>query len=218
VAGAAGHLLGVLDAERPSEFVMTVRGNLPDEAIEHVFVAALSEGLRRWTSARVTPVNARLIAQEQQLEARVAHADERSVPLAPGGATFSFETTADTQHSVTVRWEHSLAGIVEVDRFSLDRPLVGDVLITHHRDRPGLIGRVGMILGSYDVNVAGMQVGRHHRGGEALMVLSVDDAIPPAALLEILAIEDVNTAYVVSLPNPEAHNGARHEALAAVKG
>jgi hypothetical protein len=50
------------------------------------------------------------------------------------------------------------------------------------------------------------------------MVLSVDDAIQPAALLEILAIDDVNTAYVVSLPNPEAHNGARHEALAAVKG
>jgi D-3-phosphoglycerate dehydrogenase len=218
VAGAAGHLLGVLDAERPDEFVMTVRGNLPAEAVEHVFVAALSEGLRRWTSARVTPVNARLIAQEQGLEAHVAHADERNAPLAPGGALFSFETSGDTQHSVTVRWEHSLAGIVEVDRFSLDRPLVGDVLITHHRDRPGLIGRVGMILGSYDVNVAGMQVGRHHRGGEALMVLSVDDAIPSAALLEILAIDDVNTAYVVSLPNPEAHNGTRHEALAAVKG
>ena len=212
VAGAAGHLLGVLDAERPREFSMTVRGNLPAEAVEHVFVAALSEGLRRWTNARVTPVNARLIAEEHGLALRVAHAEEHGPALPAGGARFSFESRGDIEHLVSVRWEHGLAGIVEVDRFSLDRPLVGDVLITHHRDRPGLIGRVGMILGSYDVNVAGMQVGRHHRGGEALMVLSVDDAIPPSALLEILAIEDVNTAYVVSLPTSEpATNGIRHD-------
>ena len=88
-------------------------------------------------------------------------------------------------------------------RFSLDRPLAGDMLITHHRDRPGMIGHVGTILGRHDVNIAGMQVGRHYRGGEAIMVLNVDNAIPQEALLEILAIDDVHTAWVVSLPEPE---------------
>ncbi len=96
-----------------------------------------------------------------------------------------------------------MAGIVEVDRFSLDRPLSGDVLITHHRDRPGMIGKIGIILGQHEVNIAGMQVGRHHRGGEAIMVLNVDDAIPREALDEIMAIDDVNTAFVVSLPNAD---------------
>jgi D-3-phosphoglycerate dehydrogenase len=205
VAGAAGHLLGVLSSSIPNAITLTVRGAIPAEVIEHVFVAALAEGLRHWTSARVTPVNARIVAQEHAIEPRVAlepahrphdQAHERSVE-------FSFETEAEIAHHVTVRWSNGSAGIVEVDRFSLDRPLAGDVLITHHRDKPGLIGRVGTILGRHEVNIAGMQVGRHHRGGEAIMVLNVDDMIPGDALLEILAIEDVNTAYVVSLPSSE---------------
>jgi D-3-phosphoglycerate dehydrogenase len=199
----------VLEADLPDELTMTVRGNLPSDVVEHVFVAALAEGLRRWTEARVTPVNARLVAGEQGMLIHVMHDDwtpPRGVS-SPTGAEFAFETQGEAQHHVSVRWEHGQAGIVEVDRFSLDRPLEGDVLITHHRDKPGLIGRVGMILGGYEVNIAGMQVGRHHRGGHAIMVLNVDDAIPPQALLDILAIEDVQTAYVVSLPSPAPVNG-----------
>jgi D-3-phosphoglycerate dehydrogenase len=209
VAGSAGHLLGVLEAELPGELVMTVRGHLPADVVEHVFVAALAEALRRWTTARVTPVNARIVALEHGLHAHVLvdDRDHGREGRHPRDAEFSFETLAESAHHVTVRWEHGLAGIVEVDRFSLDRPLAGDLLITHHRDKPGLIGRVGTILGRYEVNIAGMQVGRRHRGGEAIMVLNVDDAIPHEALLEILAFDDVETAWVVSLPSPEAGNG-----------
>jgi D-3-phosphoglycerate dehydrogenase len=97
-------------------------------------------------------------------------------------------------------WDRRTAGIVEVDRFALDRALAGEILITHHRDVPGIVGRVGTIMGLYRVNIAGMQVGRHHRGGEALMVLNVDDEIPQAALDEIKTIPGVETAYRVSLP------------------
>jgi D-3-phosphoglycerate dehydrogenase len=91
---------------------------------------------------------------------------------------------------------------MEVDGFTLNSPLVGDVLITHHRDQPGVIGSVGMILGQFDVNIAGMQVGRHlpRRGGEAIMVLNVDDVIPDDALAELKRIPGIETAFVVSLP------------------
>jgi D-3-phosphoglycerate dehydrogenase len=85
---------------------------------------------------------------------------------------------------------------------TLNSPLVGDVLITHHHDQPGVIGAIGTILGRHDVNIAGMQVGRHlpRRGGEAIMVLNVDDAIPTEALAELMDIPGIETAYVVSLP------------------
>ncbi|MDQ3549794.1 MAG: phosphoglycerate dehydrogenase [Chloroflexota bacterium] len=204
VAGAAGHLLGVLGSQIPLTVTLTVRGSIPAEVTEHVFVAAMAEGLQHWTTARVTPVNARLVAAESRIEARVVHDDSRKPASNDRNAVeFAFEIANEIEHHVTVRWENGTAGIVEVDRFSLDRPLVGDVLITHHRDRPGMIGRIGVILGQYEVNIAGMQVGRHHRGGEAIMVLNVDDAIPREALDEIMEIDDVNTAFVVSLPNPD---------------
>ena len=116
-------------------------------------------------------------------------------------------------------WDRHDAAIMEVDGFTLNSPLAGDVLITHHRDQPGVIGSVGTILARHDVNIAGMQVGRHlpRRGGEAIMVLNVDDAIPAEALDELKGIAGIETAFVVSLPQTSPQRplfpvgiGARH--------
>ncbi len=203
-AGAAGRLLAVLEPAIPCSFLVTVNGQVPQDITEHVVVAALSEALHRWTGQRVTPVNARLLADENDIRVRVIRgsADEGIVPH------FSFEvidTVGSPQsHHVTVRWDRNEAAIMEVDGFTLNSPLAGDVLITHHRDQPGVVGAVGMILGRHDVNIAGMQVGRHlpRRGGDAIMVLNVDDVVPAEALEELKGIPGITTAYVVSLPQP----------------
>ena len=52
-------------------------------------------------------------------------------------------------------------------------------------DRPGVVGTLGRILGEASVNIAGMQVSRNARGGEALVALTVDSALPPETLEEI---------------------------------
>jgi hypothetical protein len=62
-----------------------------------------------------------------------------------------------------------------------------------------------------------MQVGRHTRGGEAIMVLNVDGTIPQATLLDILKIEAILTAYVVSLPQDASDEPASEPAQAAVE-
>ncbi len=133
------------------------------------------------------------------MEVRV-NAGTRDATIEP---SFSFETSGEPSHQVRVFWDRKQAGIVEVDRFALDRPLVGEVMITHHQDVPGVIGRVGTILGRYDVNIAGMEVGRHHQGGEAIMVVNVDEEIPDGALDEIRSIPGLERVYKVSLPLPQ---------------
>jgi D-3-phosphoglycerate dehydrogenase / 2-oxoglutarate reductase len=161
--------------------------------------SALSDAINRWTGRWTTPVNARIVANELGIKlATLTGANDPDVE-----PSFSFEVLGETSHHVRVMWDRKSAGIVEVDRFALDRALAGDLLITHHRDVPGIVGRVGTIMGLYKVNIAGMQVGRHHRGGEALMVLNVDDEIPQAALDEIKTIPGVETAYRVSLPRAQ---------------
>jgi D-3-phosphoglycerate dehydrogenase / 2-oxoglutarate reductase len=196
VAGAAGHLLAVLRPDRPTELTVTVNGVVPKEVVEHVAVAGLSEALDRWTERRVTAVNARLVAEEvgMSVDTVIMDADPDRTP------EFTFEVDGDDPHRVTVRWDRRDAGILEVDRFTLERPLAGDVLITHHHDRPGIVGRIGTLLGEHEINIAGMQVGRHHPGGEAIMVLNVDEPIPDETLGEIMNMRDVYAAYVVSLP------------------
>jgi D-3-phosphoglycerate dehydrogenase len=54
-----------------------------------------------------------------------------------------------------------------------------------YSDRPGIVGIVGQILGTQAINIAGMQVCRDARGGHALIVLTVDSALPPGVLDEI---------------------------------
>jgi len=99
-----------------------------------------------------------------------------------------------------VSWDRDIAGIVEVDRFSLSQPLAGYVLITHHQDRPGIIGKLSTTLARYNINIAGMQVSREVPRGEAMMVTNVDEPIPDEALAEIRAIEGLENAVIVSLP------------------
>lgn len=196
VAGAAGHLLSVLDSDLPDQIRLSVRGMVSPDVAEHVLNAALSQAFQRWICRRVTPVNARMIADDLGVFVAnpIIDQDEHHLPQ------FVFETRGATSHTVTVTWDRVYAGIVAVDRFSLERPLAGHVLITHHHDQPGVIGTLGMILGRHGVNIAGMQVGRHAPRGEALMVTNVDESIPDEAVEEIRRCAAVEDAFVVTLP------------------
>ena len=66
-------------------------------------------------------------------------------------------------------------------------------------DRPGMIGKVGTILGAEGINIATMQVGRAEAGGQALMCLSVDTALSPDVLEAIKVEADMANAWNVTL-------------------
>ena len=217
--GAAGRLLAVLEPDVPGAFGVTVRGVVPADVIEHVVAAALSEALQRWTNERITPVNARLLAEERGIKVRVVSGDADPARL----PDFSFEVIGGEDgplsHHVTrlgppgcrdhgSRWIHATQQSAGWRR--LDHPPPRSA---------GCDRLVGTILARHDVNMAGMQVGRHlpRRGGEAIMVLNVDDAIPAEALDELKGTAGIETAFVVSLPQTSPQRqlfpvgiGARH--------
>jgi D-3-phosphoglycerate dehydrogenase len=107
---------------------------------------------------------------------------------------------------VTDRSQSAVAGtlfsrqdprLVEVDGFRIEAPLDGLLLIYSNMDVPGVIGRIGMLLGHNGVNIAGMQLGRQQRGGRAVAVVNVDDAIPGQVLEEIRRIPNIVYAKLV---------------------
>ena len=75
----------------------------------------------------------------------------------------------------------------------------GHVLVTHHLDRPGMIGRVGTLLGDGDVNISAMQVGRRVLRGDAIMILNLDEPLAAELEARIAAIPDVRSVKQVSL-------------------
>jgi D-3-phosphoglycerate dehydrogenase len=78
-------------------------------------------------------------------------------------------------------------------------PVEGDILLTMHNDVPGIIGKMGTILGEKRINIARMGVGRESRGGKALMLVSVDQVINKDILETLLSQKDFREARFINL-------------------
>ncbi|NLK08932.1 MAG: phosphoglycerate dehydrogenase [Firmicutes bacterium] len=81
--------------------------------------------------------------------------------------------------------------IVEIDGYRVDVLPMGHILVVSHKDKPGMVGQVGMLLGQAGVNIASMQVGRKNPGGSAVMVLGIDAEAPNDVLSAICDIPGI---------------------------
>jgi D-3-phosphoglycerate dehydrogenase len=89
--------------------------------------------------------------------------------------------------------------IVHVDGYRVNIDPRGPAIITEHTDQPGVIGKVGTLLGNAGVNIAGMHVGREAAGAKALMILRIDEAVTDALLQELRTIDGLESAIQVEL-------------------
>ena len=92
--------------------------------------------------------------------------------------------------------------LVRKGDFWLESRLEGILFLTTHRDVPGVIGKVGQVFGKHHVNIAYLSVGRviGKPGGDAVGLFGLDGHPPAEALSEILALEPILRASVVTLP------------------
>jgi len=87
---------------------------------------------------------------------------------------------------------HDGPHIVSIDGFGVDVPPgEGYLLLVENKDRPGMIGAVGMLMGEFDVNINHMDVGSHEKRGTALMVLALDRALSPEQIGRVKEIPDI---------------------------
>lgn len=112
-----------------------------------------------------------------------------------------------TVRVTTDKGEHTVAGtlfgleearVVLLEGHRVDIDPQGWLLIGPHSDRPGIIGKVGTILGENNINIAGMQVGRTATAGTSIMVMAVDDDIPTPVMLKIKAVDGILDARLVN--------------------
>lgn len=89
--------------------------------------------------------------------------------------------------------------IVQMGGFPMDFVPEGVVLVTEHRDKPGVIGHVGTLLGNENINIASMYVGRNKPGERAIMVLGVDSEVPDYVIDKIVQIPGIDNVKQVQL-------------------
>ncbi|WP_425230761.1 phosphoglycerate dehydrogenase [Sphingomonas sp.] len=158
--------------------------------------SAVLAGFLGTQTATVNMVNAPVIARERGLEVREIRTER--------------EGDYHTLLRVTVRTadgERSVAGtlvgaanprLVELFGISVEADLAGPMLYVVNEDAPGFIGRLGTLLGEACVNIGTFHLGRRAAGGEAVLLLSVDEQVDAALLARIKALPAVRTAMGLS--------------------
>ena len=87
--------------------------------------------------------------------------------------------------------EGQLLRIVQIDKYRVDIEPEGILLVFENKDVPGVIGKIGSILGSAGVNIAGFRLGREKKGGIALGILNLDEEVPQHVLEELRSIPEI---------------------------
>jgi len=101
--------------------------------------------------------------------------------------------------SGTLTGPRQIEKVTDVDGFDVDLRPEEHPLFFGYRDRPGIVGAIGAMLGDAGINIAGAQVSRTSVGGDTLMALSVDSAVPADILAEIAEVIGASRASGVDL-------------------
>ncbi|MGE5549773.1 MAG: phosphoglycerate dehydrogenase [Bacteroidota bacterium] len=196
LAEKIGTLLVQLDGGRIGKLEASYLGEIAEHDVTPLTTALLIGFLRPILSDEVNLVNASLLAKERGLKVI-----ERKA-AAPEDYTSLIRVKVETEKGVRVAagtlFRRDDERIVEIDGFFFDVAPTGYMLVAPHQDKPGVVGKVGTILGDAGINIAFMQVGRKTAGGRAIMVLSVDNAISAEILGKVARIDGVEEAKLVS--------------------
>ena len=159
-----------------------VAGEVAEEDVRVLKLSALKGAFQFLVEEPVSYVNAPLIANERGVETELTTNPD-------GGEHKSLlrvilTTTAGPRLSVagTITGVSNVEKLVEVDGMDLEVTLTDHLAAFRYDDRPGVIAVVGRVLGEAGINIAAMQVGRVEDLNHALMVLTLDQPAPAAAV------------------------------------
>jgi D-3-phosphoglycerate dehydrogenase / 2-oxoglutarate reductase len=164
------------------------------ELVGRAVLKGLLEGV---TVQAVNLVNAHLIARERGLSVEV-----RTDPEPASGYTnlITVTTQAGTGRKVIAGTVFDgVPRIVRLRDLHIEFIPEGHILVLSYEDRPGMVGRIGSILGRHNVNIASMHVGRRTRRGRAIVVLLLDEDVPAEVLEEVSKSVEADFARVIRL-------------------
>jgi D-3-phosphoglycerate dehydrogenase len=163
--------------------------------------AALAAGLLEAAlEEEVNIVNAAVLLRERGIELVC----DASTDMGAFRSLITAELTTDqgVYRAAGTTFGQTMTRLVQLGDYRLDAYLDGILLVFRHRDVPGIIGRLGTIFGTHQVNIAQMTVGRAGStpGGDAIGVMNLDNLPPPEALREAAAHADIHSLRVIRLP------------------
>jgi D-3-phosphoglycerate dehydrogenase len=141
-------------------------------------------------------VNAPFLAKERGLDVREVRHDREGVYHTLVRVTVG---TSQGDRSVAgTLFNNTAPRLVDMFGINIEADLDGHMLYIVNEDAPGFIGSLGTLLGKNGLNIGTFHLGRRSAGGEAVLLLSMDDAIPEAVLAEASKLPGVKTVKALS--------------------
>jgi D-3-phosphoglycerate dehydrogenase len=200
LAGRLGSFLAQTGKPGIESIHLTYGGGLAEAKTELVRNAAI-EGLLQG-SENVNRINAATVAQERGIRVH----EEKTESHRGGSASvlqIELHTAAGSSHATATVIHEEQPRLLEFDGIDIETPLEGNLLVCRNLDVPGVIGRIGSILGEHGVNIANFALGRERSGVKpvkALAVVQVDAPVLSPVLEDLVKIEAMLEARPVSLP------------------
>jgi len=190
LAEKLGSLVGQLAHDNLTKISIEVEGAAAELNLKPITGAVLA-GLMRVYSDTVNMVNAPYLAKERGLDVReVRHDREGDYHTL---IRVSVQTSQGERSVAGTLFANSLPRLVEIFGIKVEADLSDRMLYVVNEDAPGFIGRLGTALGEAGVNIGTFHLGRRNTGGEAVLLLSVDQPVTGATLDKVKALPGVKT-------------------------
>ena len=194
-----GRVAGSLAGAAVEAIEVEVLGEIADLDVKILELSALKGVFSVLNDAPVSYVNAPVIAGERGVAVSLITSAESPNWRNLVRVKLTLTDGETVAVAGTVTGPRSLQKITEVDGFDVDVPFSAHLAFLRYADRPGVVGIAGKVLGDAGVNIGGMQVSRDEAGGQALIALTVDSAIPAGVLAEISDAVGATSARAVDI-------------------
>jgi D-3-phosphoglycerate dehydrogenase len=193
-----GTVLATLTARSPESVTVDVRGELAAEDVSVLQLAALRGIFTDVVAEQVTFVNAPRLAQERGVDVAVVTASESPSHRSVVSVRGAFADGTVSSVSGTLSGPAQVQKLVEIDGRHFDLRAQGEAIFMEYPDRPGVMGTVGTLLGSAEVNIEAAQISQTTAGTDAVMMLRVDQPVPREVLDAIGASVGARTVRSVT--------------------
>ncbi len=173
--------------------ILAVEINFNGELAEHdlatVTNSFLKGLLRPLLGDAVNYVNAPLVAKKRGI--RIQENKSQEMKYFANLITVKVEGRRESHTLAGTVNQNGESRIVSLGGYSVDAHPAGHMVVVLHEDRPRIVGPTALIIGDRGVNIAGMQMGRRKKGGEAVMLLNIDSEIMEEDLKAIRQVDGV---------------------------
>lgn len=143
-------------------------------------------------TGQVNIVNALSLAEARDIRLTIQQSmSTQNTQSAPSEVTVRMRTTMEERWITGAVFPDVGDRIVRIGPYPVELVPDGYMLLLSQQDKPGIIGRVGNLLGDNGINIATMQVGRKEVGGSAVMILKIDKKIPMHILETMFAMIEI---------------------------